>query len=304
MAAGGNAGAQPGAGAAPPGPPPLSARLRAQARPFLRNRAFVTGAVLFGAIVLCTLATPLITDRAPNALSIRDRFEPPSLAFPLGTDNLGRDMLARVLYGARLSLMIGLSVVLINAVFGVLLGALAGYYSRLDNILMRVADALMAFPAVLLAIGIAAALGPSAVTAVVALSVVYVPRTARVVRSSVIVVRELDYVQAARAGGATDTRILRRHILPNCMAPLIVQLSFVFAYAVLSEAVLSFLGLGAPPTVPSWGILISEGRAYLREAPWLTIVPGVAIAITALGLNLLGDGLRDVLDPRMKVEQG
>jgi peptide/nickel transport system permease protein len=131
-----------------------------------------------------------------------------------------------------------------------------------------------------------------------------VPRTARVVRSSVIVVRELDFVQAARAGGATDGRILRRHILPNCMAPLIVQLSFVFAYAVLSEAVLSFLGLGAPPTVPSWGILISEGRAYLREAPWLTIVPGVAIAVTALGLNLLGDGLRDVLDPRMKVEQG
>jgi peptide/nickel transport system permease protein len=264
----------------------------------------VVGAVLFGGIVLATLATPLLTDREPNALSIRDRFQPPSLAFPLGTDNLGRDMLARVLHGARLSLMIGLSVVVINGVFGVLLGALAGYYARLDNILMRLADALMAFPAVLLAIGVAAALGPSAMTAVIALSVVYVPRTARIVRSSVIVVRELDFVQAARAGGATDLRILRRHILPNCMAPLIVQLSFVFAYAVLSEAVLSFLGLGAPPTVPSWGILISEGRAYLREAPWLTIVPGVAIAITALGLNLLGDGLRDVLDPRLKVEQG
>jgi len=285
-------------------PDALLPRLRIAARPFLRNRAFVVGAVLFGAIVLATLATPLLTDRGPNALAIRDRFQPPSLAFPLGTDNLGRDMLARVLWGARLSLMIGLSVVLINGVFGVLLGAIAGYYSRLDNILMRVADALMAFPAVLLAIGIAAALGPSAMTAVVALSVVYVPRTARVVRASVIVVRELDFVQAARAGGATDARILRRHILPNCMAPLIVQLSFVFAYAVLSEAVLSFLGLGASPTVPSWGIMISEGRTYLREAPWLTIVPGVAIAITALGLNLLGDGLRDVLDPRMKVEQG
>jgi peptide/nickel transport system permease protein len=290
--------------AAPDGPPPALARFRAGLRPFLQNRAFVTGAILFGAVLLATLATPLLTDRGPNALSIRDRFQPPSLAFPLGTDNLGRDMLARVLYGARLSLAIGLSVVLINAVFGVLLGALAGYYTRLDNYLMRVADALMAFPAVLLAIGIAAALGPSPVTAVVALSVVYVPRTARVVRSSVIVVRELDFVQAARAGGATDLRILRRHVLPNCMAPLIVQLSFVFAYAVLSEAVLSFLGLGAPPTVPSWGIMISEGRAYLREAPWLTIVPGIAIAVTALGLNLLGDGLRDVLDPRMKVEQG
>lgn len=277
-------------------------RLRAGAEPFLRNRAFVSGAILFGFIVVATAATPLLTDAAPNDLSIRDRFQPPSLSFPLGTDNLGRDMLARVLYGARLSLSIGFSVVIINALGGVLLGALAGYYSRLDNLLMRVADALMAFPAVLLAIGVAAALGPSAVTAVIALSVVYVPRTARVVRSSVLVVRELDFVQAARAGGATDWRILTKHVLPNCMAPLIVQLSFVFAYAVLSEAVLSFLGLGAPPTVPSWGILISEGRTYLREAPWLTIVPGVAIAITALGLNLLGDGLRDVLDPRLKLE--
>jgi peptide/nickel transport system permease protein len=247
---------------------------------------------------------PLITQLDPNALSIRNRFQPPSLAFPLGTDNLGRDMLSRVLYGARLSLGIGFCVVLLNALFGVFLGAIAGYYSSLDDILMRISDALMAFPAVLLAIGVAAALGPSAVTAIVALSVVYIPRTARTVRASILVVRELDYVQAARAAGATDSRILRRHILPNCMAPLIVQLSFVFAYAILSEAVLSFLGLGAPPTVASWGVLISEGRAYMREATWLTLVPGIAIAVTVLGLNLLGDGLRDVLDPRMKVEQG
>jgi peptide/nickel transport system permease protein len=155
---------------------------------------------------------------------------------------------------------------------------------------------------VLLAIGIAAALGPSVATVVIALSVVYVPRTARVLRASVMVVREQDYVQAARAAGAGDGRILFRHILPNCMAPLIVQLSFVFAYAILSEAVLSFLGLGAAPTTPSWGILIAEGRSYIREAAWLTVVPGVAIATTVLGLNLLGDGLRDVLDPRLKVD--
>jgi peptide/nickel transport system permease protein len=194
-------------------------------------------------------------------------------------------------------------VVALNAVFGVVIGALSGYIPRLDGPLMRMADALMAFPAVLLAIGIAAALGPSASTAVIALAVVYVPRTARILRGSVLVVRRLDYVEAARAVGARHVRILARHILPNCLAPLIVQLTFVFAYAVLSEAVLSFLGLGAPPDEPSWGILIADGRGYIREAPWLTIIPGCAIAATVLGLNLIGDGLRDVLDPRLRIEQ-
>lgn len=284
--------------------PARLARFGAGLRRFGRNRAFVAGAVLFGFVCIAALLGPFLTTVSPNALAIRSRFQPPSFEFWLGTDNLGRSVLSRVLWGAQLSLGIGFAVVLLNAVFGVLLGALAGFYRRLDNILMRIADALMAFPAVLLAIGIASALGPSAVTAIVALAVVYVPRTARVVRASVLVVRELDYVAAARACGATDGRIISKHILPNCMAPLIVQLSFVFAYAILSEAVLSFLGLGAPPTVPSWGVLISEGRAYMREAAWLTIVPGAAIALTVLGLNLLGDGLRDVLDPRMKVQQG
>lgn len=267
------------------------------------NKSFLLGAILFGSICLITLAAPLITSVDPNALSVRNRFKPPSEVYLFGTDNLGRDMLSRVLNGARLSLGIGFAVVILNAVFGVLLGAIAGYYRRLDDLLMRIADALMAFPAVLLAIGIAAALGPSAATAIIALAVVYIPRTARVVRASILVARELDYVQAARAAGARDGRILWHHIMPNCMAPLIVQLSFVFAYAVLSEAVLSFLGLSAPPTVPSWGVLIAEGRTYLREAAWLTVIPGIAIAATVLGLNLLGDGLRDVLDPRMKVEQ-
>jgi len=282
---------------------PRFAQARALFRRMLANRSFAIGGGIFLVICLLTLLAPVITGTDPNALSIRNRFKPPGGDFLLGTDNLGRDMLSRVLYGAQLSLSIGVAVVLLNAIFGVLLGSLAGYYRRLDDVLMRIADALMAFPAVLLAIGIAAALGASPITAIVALAVVYIPRTARVVRASILVIRELDYVQAARAAGATDGRILWHHILPNCMAPLIVQLSFVFAYAILSEAVLSFLGLGAPPTVPSWGVLISEGRAYMREAAWLTVVPGIAIALTVLGLNLLGDGLRDVLDPRMKVEQ-
>ena len=270
----------------------------------LRHRSFVIGATLFGIVLLVAILAPVLAPGDPNRLAVRLRFRPPSLDHLFGTDNLGRSMLSRVIYGAQLSLLIGFWVVLLNAVFGVMLGAVSGYFSRLDGPLMRLADALMAFPSVLLAIGIAAALGPSATTVVIALAVVYIPRTARILRSSVLVVREADYVLAARASGATDARILWKHILPNSMAPLIVQLSFVFAYAVLSEAVLSFLGLGAPPSLPSWGILISEGRGYIREAWWLTFMPGAAIAVTVLGLNLLGDGLRDVLDPRLKIEQG
>jgi peptide/nickel transport system permease protein len=262
------------------------------------------GFVLFMIVVLAALLAPLIAFGEPNKTAIRVRFREPSAEFWFGTDNLGRNLWARVIYGSQLSLGIGFGVVIFNATLGVVLGAVSGYFSRLDGPLMRVADALMAFPPILLAIGIAAALGPSVWTAVIALSIVYIPRTARIVRASVLVVREMEYVQAARAAGAGNWRIIRRHIMPNCMAPLIVQLSFIFAYAVLSEAVLSFLGLGAPPDVPSWGILIAEGRTYIREAAWLTVIPGIAIAITVLGLNLLGDGLRDVLDPRLKVEQG
>lgn len=262
----------------------------------------MTGLFLLAIIAVLIVATPLISPSDPNRMAVRFRFRPPSAEFPFGTDNLGRNMVSRVLYGGQLSLEIGAWVVLLNAVFGVLMGAAAGYVPRLDGPLMRFADALMAFPAVLLAIGIAAALQPSVLTVVVALAVVYIPRTARILRASVLIVRQLDYVQAARACGAGHVRILRRHVLPNCFAPLIVQLSFVFAYAVLSEAVLSFLGLGAPPTTPSWGILIAEGRGYIREAPWLTAFPGIAIAITVLGLNLLGDGLRDALDPRLRIE--
>jgi len=263
----------------------------------------VLGCVLFGFVAIAAVFAPVITAADPNRMAIRLRFQEPSLTNLFGTDNLGRSMLSRVCYGGRLSLLIGVVVVALNAAFGVLIGVLAGYFTRLDGPLMRLADALMAFPAVLLAIGIAAALGPGTNTVTIALAVVYIPRTARVLRGSVLVVRQYDFVEAARAVGAGHGRIMWRHLLPNCMAPLIVQLSFVFAYAVLSEAVLSFLGLGAPPEVPSWGILIADGRGYIREAPWLTLIPGIAIAMTVLGLNLIGDGLRDVLDPRLRIEQ-
>jgi peptide/nickel transport system permease protein len=269
----------------------------------LRHKLFMTGGILVALVTFGAVFADFLTTADPTKMSVRTRFEPPSLDHIFGTDNFGRSQWARVLYGAQLSLLIGLGVVALNAFFGTLVGALAGYFKSLDNILMRIADAFMAFPVILLAIGITAALGPSSVNAVIALAAVYTPRTARVVRASVLVAREMEYVQAARACGAGDWRIIRRHVLPNCMAPLIVQLTFIFAYAVLSEAVLSFLGLGAQPPVPTWGNIIAEGRQYIREAPWITVIPGLVLAATVLGLNLLGDGLRDVLDPRLKVQQ-
>ena len=272
-------------------------------RRLLRHRLFVTGLVLLGIVVTVAVLAPILAASDPNRLAMRSKFLPPSLDHPFGTDNFGRSQLSRVVWGARLSLVMGLSVVALNAVFGTLLGAVSGYFRRLDNMLMRFNDALMAFPAIILALAITAALGASMINAVIAIAVVYIPRTARIVRASVLVVRETEYVQAAVAAGAGTWRILRHHILPNSMAPLIVQLSFLFAYAVLSEATLSFLGLGAPPPTPTWGNIMSEGRQYMREAPWIIAIPGVALALTVMSLNLLGDGLRDVLDPRLKVQQ-
>jgi peptide/nickel transport system permease protein len=269
-----------------------------------QHKLFLTGTALFAVVLVMAVFAPLIAPLPPEEIQFRHRFEPPSLEFPMGTDNFGRDLLSRVVYGARLSLEIGFTVVLLTGIFGTAIGATAGYFRKLDNPLMRVMDALMAFPAILLAVAIAAALGASAVNAVIALAAVYTPRTARIVRASVLVVREMEYVQAARACGATNWRIMRRHILPNSMAPLIVQLTFIFAYAVLAEAILSFLGVGPAPPTPTWGNIVAEGRQYIREAPWITLFPGLAIAMTVLGLNLLGDGLRDALDPRMRVQQG
>ena len=277
--------------------------LRATLRRLFRHRLFVMGLCLFGIIVLAAVLAPVITQVDPTKLSMRNKFKPPSSEWIFGTDNFGRSLWSRVIWGAQLSMFIGGSVVLLNAVFGTLIGAAAGYFRWLDNGLMRVNDALMAFPAILLAIGITAVLGPSTVNAILALAIVYIPRTARIVRASVIVLREMEYVQAAVAAGAGHWRILRRHILPNAMAPLIVQLSFLFAYAVLSEATLSFLGLGAVPPTPTWGNIMAEGRQYMTDSYWIITIPGIALMITVLGLNLLGDGLRDVLDPRLRIQQ-
>jgi peptide/nickel transport system permease protein len=272
-------------------------------RRLLQHNLFLTGVALFSIVLVMAVLADVIAPLPPDEIQIRHRFEPPSVDFPMGTDNFGRDLLSRIVYGARLSLSIGFAVVVLTGIAGTVIGAVAGYFRRLDNPVMRVMDAFMAFPAILLALGIAAALGASAINAVIALSLVYAPRTARIVRASVLVVREMEYVHAARACGAGHGRILLKHVLPNSLAPLIVQLTFIFAYAVIAEAILSFLGLGPEPPTPTWGNIIAEGRQYIREAPWITLFPGIAIAMTVLGLNLLGDGLRDGLDPRMKVQQ-
>ncbi len=269
----------------------------------LHHRLFVTGLCLFAIIALLAVLAPVIAPVDPDKIDMGASFRPPSWAHPFGTDNFGRSLLSRVVYGAQLSMLIGASVVAINAVFGTLIGAAAGYFRRIDNMVMRVNDALMAFPAILLAIAVTAVLGPSITDVIIALGIVYTPRTARIVRSSVIVLREMEYVQAAVAAGAGHWRILRQHILPNAMAPLIVQLSFLFAYAVLTEATLSFLGVGAVPPTPTWGNIMAEGRQYMTDAPWIIAIPGLALMITVLGLNMLGDGLRDVLDPRLRLQE-
>ena len=289
--------------AAIPAEAPRRSPGRALLRRLFRHRLFLTGLFLFAIIAAIGAAAPWIAPYDPTRLSMRNKFLPPGEAWLFGTDHLGRSLWSRTVWGAQLSMIIGSSVVLLNAVFGTLIGALAGYFRRLDNMLMRFNDALMAFPAILLAIGVTAVLGASTLNVILALGIVYIPRTARIVRSSVIVLREMEYVQAAVAAGAGHWRILRHHILPNAMAPMIVQLSFLFAYAVLSEATLSFLGLGAVPPTPTWGNIMAEGRDFVRDAPWIIAIPGVALMVTVMGLNLLGDGLRDVLDPRLRVQQ-
>jgi peptide/nickel transport system permease protein len=266
----------------------------------LAHPSFRWGLLLFGAVALCGLFAAWLAPHDPLRNNFRTRFQPPSETFWFGTDRFGRDILSRTLFGIQLSLRIGLGVALLTGVLGGALGAVAGFWRRADGPIMRVMDALMAFPAVLLAIALAAALGPSELNVIVALSIAYVPRTARVMRAGVLVVREFPFVEGARAIGASPARVLVRHVLPNAMAPLVVQQTYVFALAVLAEAVLSFLGVGPPPPVPTLGGVIADGRDFIQEAPWISITPGVVIALVVLGLNLMGDGLRDALDPRLR----
>ncbi len=269
-------------------------------RDLLRRRSFLIGVMLFGLVVLAAILAGWLAPFDPVKNNYRNRLGEPSDLNLLGTDRFGRDVLSRILFGARISLEIGLAVALVSGLAGAVAGLAAGWWKGVDVWLMRVMDGLMAFPGLLLAIALAATLGPSETTVVVALAVAYTPRTARVMRGAVLVARAQDYVEAARAVGARTTRLLWHHVLPACAAPLVVQQTYVFAIAILAEAVLSFVGVGPPPPQPTLGSIIADGRDAMVEAPWVSLSPGLAIAMLVLGLNLLGDGLRDALDPRMR----
>ena len=273
-------------------------------RMLVRRRIVAVGIGLVVGGFLVAVFAPLLASHNPNELTIADRLRPPSRANLFGTDGFGRDVYSRVVHGARLSILVGAMSVAVASIGGGIAGLIAGFYPRLDGVLMRIMDGIMAFPNIVLAIALMASLGPSVINVIFSLGFVYMPRVARVVRSGVLVIRESLYVEAARALGARDHRILRLDILPNCLSPIIVQATFVFAYAVLGEAALSFLGVGVPPYISSWGNILSEGRQFITQAPWITIFPGVAIMLTVLGLNVVGDGLRDACDPRMRYLYG
>jgi peptide/nickel transport system permease protein len=266
----------------------------------LRRRTVMIGVIVLLAIVALALAAPFITPYAPSRLSVVNRLKPPSGTFMFGTDEFGRDVFSRTVYAGRLSLLVGASVVVMAAVIGVTLGLVAGFFRRLDTPIARIIDAMMAFPDILLAIALVAALGPSLATVIVALGIVYAPRLARIVRASTLVIRELPYVEAARALGVPTWRIMTRHVLRNLVSPILVQATFIFAYAMLAEAGLSFLGLGVSPEIPTWGTMIAAGRQYVGQADWMTLFPGIAIVLAVLSLQMVGDGLRDLLDPRLR----
>ena len=278
--------------------------MREARRALGRSRSTLVGGLVVLAMVLIALFASLLSPYDPQDIQVPQRLLGPGRAHPFGTDNLGRDIFSRVIHGARVSLLVGSLIVVCATGAGATIGLIAGYDNRMDRVLMRIMDGLMAFPTTLLAIALMAALGARLSNVIIALAIVFTPRVARIVRSVTLVVRELDYVQAAQALGAADARILARHVLPNCLAPIIVQATFIFADSVLAEAALSFLGVGLPPYIPSWGTIITAGRTFMQTAPWITVFPGVAILLSVLGLNLLGDGLRDLADPRLRDRLG
>lgn len=265
---------------------------------FFSSPGLIMGLTVFILIVMAAIIIPAVANVDPNAMAIADRLKGPSLKHPFGTDEFGRDLMIRVLYGARVSLLAGGTVALLSCALGTVIGIYASYFKILDHILMRICEGLIAIPGVLLAIALMAALGASNLNVIIALTIVYTPSVARIVRSSALVTREQPYVEAAKVQGAGSGRILRKLILPGVISPLTVQASFIFAQAIISEASLSFLGAGIPAPAASWGNILQGSKQVLQKAPWTVIFPGLAVVLCVLSLNLLGDGLRVYLDPR------
>ncbi|WP_027410683.1 ABC transporter permease [Anoxybacteroides tepidamans] len=270
-------------------------------RSFKKNKIALvgTGIVLF--FILLAIFAPLLAPYGINEQNLSLRLQAPSKEHLFGTDDFGRDILSRVIYGARISLWVGFFSVLGSVIVGSLLGIVAGYYGRwIDGIISRIFDIMLAFPSILLAIGIVAVLGPSLQNALIAIAVINIPNFGRLIRSRVLSIKQEEYIMAARAIGMSDARILFHHILPNSMAPIIVQGTLAIATAIIEAAALGFLGLGAQPPNPEWGTMLASSKDFLTQAPWTMVFPGLAIMLTVLGFNLMGDGLRDALDPRMK----
>ena len=268
---------------------------------FLTPKGIVGAALVIAMFLIAALAPLMIPADYGTHMTMTARLKPPSWAHWLGTDQLGRDLFYRVMLGARTSLTIAAAAVLMSLVLGLPLGMISGFYrGRIDNALMRLVDTLLSFPVLLLALTISAMLGPSIPNAIIAIGVAFTPFLARIVRGEALRVTQMPYVEAARSAGANDFQLIARHVLPNVMPPIIVQATISLAFAILAEAGLSFLGLGTQPPQSSWGLMIQASRDYLDVAPWTGLVPGAAVALTVLGLNMSGDMLRDVFDPRMR----
>ncbi|HEY8476240.1 MAG TPA: ABC transporter permease [Chloroflexota bacterium] len=282
-------------------PRPRQSEWRVLLRRVLRTRGAGFGLAVTALVVFLALTADVVSPYSPTDQDYLAILSPPSLAHPMGTDHLGRDNLSRIIHGSRVSIQAGLVSVGFAAVVGTVMGVLAGYFRGwIEDILMRISDALWSFPSLVLALAIAAALGPGLVNAMIAIGIVFTPVFARLVRGSTLSIREREFVLAARVLGASDARIMLRHVLPNVMAPVIVQGSLMVALAIIVEATLSFLGLGVQPPEPSWGSMLRSAYQYMQVAPWLSFFPGAAIFVTVLGLNLLGDGFRRALDPRLR----
>ena len=265
---------------------------------FFSNKGMIVGLIVFSLIVLSAVFIPMFNGVDPDAMDIVNRLKPPSAEHIFGTDEFGRDLFTRVLYGARSSLTVGCTVALLACFFGTVIGVYASYFKLADAVLMRICEGLTAIPGILLAIALMAALGASNTNVIIALTIVYTPSVARVVRSSALVAKSRLYVEAAKVQGASSARILWKLILPNVISPLTVQASYIFAQAIISEASLSFLGAGIPAPAASWGNILQSSKAVLSKSPWPMVFPGLAVVLCVLSLNLLGDGLRDYLDPR------